>query len=183
MAFFSQSIGASFTWILNLTAGIGPVYLLRWFWWRINPWSEIAAMCASLPVLLLRPHALVWLGWPPGLLIELWFMVGATAAIWLPITLMTAPVDRGTLKRFYASVHPPGWWKPVALAQARSHTTEWITSLFQWAVATIALMATTIGPLQLLVGSARWGWIWCGVAAICWGVLAVNLSTVRSSES
>src|SRR3989338_11304869 len=111
VAFSTQSIGASFTWILNLTAGIGPVYLLRWWWWRINPWSEIAAMSASLPVLLLRPPAMAWLGWPAGLLPELLFMVGGTALVWLPVTLCTPPVDRATLKRFYAPGQPPGWWR------------------------------------------------------------------------
>jgi len=166
VAFANQSIGASFTLILNLTAGIGPVYLLRWFWWRINSWSEIAAMCTSLPVLLLRPRLLAWLGWPHGLLIELLFMVGATALIWLPVTLCTPAVDRGTLKRFYARVHPPGLWREVAVAAPSAES--WGPSIIQWLVGTVALLATTIGPLQLMVGSTRTGWFWCGMGAAAW---------------
>lgn len=165
VAWFTRTIGASFTWILNLTAGIGPVYLLRWFWWRINPWSEIAAMTASLPVLLLRPAALGWLGWPTGLLPELLFMIGGTALVWLPATLLTPPVDRGTLKQFYATVQPPGWWKPVRVTAARA---SWGPSLVQWLVGTVALLSTTVGPLEVMVGNPIAGWGWCAVAALAW---------------
>ena len=55
VAFMTENIGDVFTMVLNLTAAVGPVYLLRWFWWRINPWSEMAALAASLPAILLRP--------------------------------------------------------------------------------------------------------------------------------
>ncbi len=170
VAWFNQSIGSSFTWILNLTAGIGPVYLLRWFWWRVNPWSEIAAMSASLPMLLLRPHALQWLGWPSGLLIELLFMVVGTALVWLPITLCTPATDRGTLKQFYAAVRPPGLWRPVAIA-GRGVAEPWGKSLAQWLLATYALLGTTVGPIALMVGSTRTGWFVCGSAVVAWSVL------------
>ena len=186
VAFSNQSIGASFTWILNLTAGIGPVYLLRWFWWRINPWSEISAMAASLPVLLMRPVAMRWLGWPAGLLPELLFMVLGTALVWVPATLATAPTDRGTLKRFYALVQPPGWWRDVAIA-SRSGA-SWRHALVQWVVGTFALLATTIGPLQLMVGPRRAGWLWCVGAAVAWGVLLIRarpsaVPTLRAEAS
>ena len=173
IAFSNQSIGTSFTWILNLTAGIGPVYLLRWLWWRINPWSEIAAMSASLPVLLLRPHALRWLGWPSGLLIELGFMVVGTALVWLPVTLCTPPVERAALKRFYALVRPPGRWKPVAIAAPSQPS--WGPSLVQWALATMALLATTIGPIQLMLHEFGWGTVWCVSAIAGWGGVAYSL--------
>jgi SSS family transporter len=168
VAFSSRSIGASFTWVLNLTAGIGPVYLLRWFWWRINPWSEIAAMAASLPVLLVRPAVMLGLGWPSGSLPELLFMVLGTALVWLPVTLATPPTDRGTLERFYARVQPPGWWREAAAAPRPD--APWRLALLQWLVATFALLATTIGPLQLMVGPRRDGWLWCVSGAVAWGI-------------
>ena len=167
VAFCNQSIGASFTWILNVTAGIGPVFLLRWFWWRINPWSELAAMAASIPMIYLRPHLLAWCGLPNGLLPELLCMVLGTAAIWLPVTLMTPPVDRGTLKQFYRRTQPPGWWRPVAVA--RTSQESWWPSLWNWLIATAALLATTIGPLQWWLGQRRWGGVWCAVAVLGWG--------------
>jgi len=177
VAWSNRMIGASFTWILNLTAGIGPVYLLRWFWWRINPWSEIAAMTASLPVLLVRPQALRWLGWPSGLLPELLFMIAGTALIWLPVTLWTPPVDRGTLARFYATVQPPGCWRPVGIASPG--TSRWKDSLVQWLVATFALLATTLGPLQVMLGQARAGWLWCAGAAVAWALVLTRVALRR----
>jgi len=178
VAFFNDSIGASYTWILNLTAGIGPVYLLRWLWWRVNPWSEITAMSASLPVLLMRPHVLRWLGWPGGELVELLFMALGTAAVWMPVTLLTAPVDRGALKTFYARVRPPGIWRTVAVASG--HRERWAVSVLQWIVATFALLATTVGPLQVMVGPRVQGWWWCGGALVAW--TAVLVSVLRSSS-
>ena len=181
VAFSNQSIGASFTWILNLTAGIGPVFLLRWFWWRINPWSEIVAMLASLPVLLLRPYALRWLGWPSALLPELLFMVAGTALIWLPVTLATPPVDRGTLKQFYARVRPPGFWGNVAVVSREAQ--GWGESLVQWLVSTFALLATTIGPLEIMVGPRSQGWLWCAGAVAAWAAVLGGFRGTRPIRS
>ncbi|MDP3704041.1 MAG: sodium:proline symporter, partial [Candidatus Omnitrophota bacterium] len=181
VAWFNQSIGASYTWILNLTAGIGPVYLLRWFWWRINSWSEIAAMSASLPVLLLRPHLLSWLGWPQGLLIELLVMVVGTALLWVPITLWTQPVDHATLARFYERVQPPGWWR--GFAAVSTTRPQWGKSLGYWLVATYALLATTIGPLQVMVGPRAMGWGWCVSGAAAWAVIVMGLRRSAPTKS
>ena len=167
VALSTKTIGETFTFILNLTAGIGPVYLLRWCWWRVNPWSEIAAMVASVPMLTLRPQALAWLGLPSGLLTELLFMVLGTALIWVPATFLTPPTDRETLKRFYARVRPPGFWKPVAVSAGAPE--PWRLSVTQWMLSTVALLATTIGPLQLLLQQTGWGIASCVVAGLGWG--------------
>jgi len=177
VAWFNHSIGASFTLILNLTAGIGPVYLLRWFWWRVNPWTEIAAMVASLPVLLIRSRALDWLGLPHGLLVELLFMVAGTAAVWLPVTLLTPPVDRAVLKQFFARVRPPGWWKIVAVAAPVRD--GWGVAVRNWIIATAALLTTTVGPLQIMLGQTAAGWLWCAAAAGGWIVVGRSLVKPR----
>ncbi len=169
IAMGTRSIGSSFTWVLNLTAGIGPVYLLRWYWWRINPWSEIAAMAASLPVLLIRPWVFAQCGWPAGLLPELLFMVTGTALVWLPATLATSPVDSATLQAFYDAVRPPGWWGRVRVASPRREA--WGHPLALWVLASVALLAATVGPIQVMVGPTRWGLGWCAVAVVGWGVV------------
>ncbi|MBI4343283.1 MAG: Na+:solute symporter [Candidatus Omnitrophica bacterium] len=174
VAWGTRSIGSSFTWILHLTAGIGPVYLLRWLWWRINPWSEIAAMTASLPVYYLRPHALGWLGLPNGLLVELLFMVGATAAVWVPATLATAPVSQGVLKHFYSTVRPPGWWARVG-GGSRESLVQWIPALLQWAIASFALLATTIGPIRMLLTPGHDGWMLSLAGVLAWSLVLTEL--------
>jgi len=168
VAFWIDNIGQAFTIILNLTAGIGPVYLLRWFWWRINAWSEISAMLVSVPILLARPMLLAWLGWPSGLLVELLVMVLGTALIWVPVTLATPAVDRAILTDFYATVRPPGWWKAVAVA---APIDRWSHNVWQWLIGTVAVLTLTIGPLEVVVGQAQRGWWWCGVSAVTWACL------------
>jgi len=172
VAWTTRSIGDAFTFILNVTAGVGPVYLLRWCWWRVNPWSEIAAMAASLPLLALRPHALAWLGVSASPPASLAFMVVGTALIWVPATLLTPPADRATLATFYAAVRPPGFWKPVSAGVSRE---SWRVPVIQWLLATMAILATTIGPLQVMLGQARWGGVWCVAGAAGWTAVIVSL--------
>ncbi len=173
VAFAITSVGDAFTLILNITAGIGPVYLLRWLWWRVKAWGGIAAMVARLPLLAIRSSVIAHLGWPPGTLINLLFMVLGTALVWVPVTWLTPPVDRSTLKRFYATVRPPGLWRPVALA---AKPEPWGWSLLQWVISTVALFATTMGPLQLLLCRARAGLWWCGVAVAGWVMVWMTLN-------
>lgn len=164
VAFMTESIGSVFTLVLNLTAGVGPVYLLRWFWWRINPASEIAAMAASLPVLLARPYVFFLLGIPEGPVYLLLYMILGTALFWLPATLLTPPVDKETLEKFSARVRPPGFWKQF------TGRDNWVPSLVLWIESTAALLLTAIGPLDVMVGQRGRGFVMCGIAVFLWGL-------------
>lgn len=156
VAFYTSSIGHVFTWILHLTAAIGPVYLLRWFWKRINPWSEISAMIISLPLLYFRAKIFTWADFPESTLWGLLFMVMSSALIWLPVTLLTPKTSEKTLKNFFEKL--------------RFSKKELLQSLKLWVIASSALFLLTTGPLVfmlenrllgiiMLVGSAA-GWIW-----------------------
>jgi Na+/proline symporter len=101
---------ASFELLLSVGAGTGLLYLLRWFWWRINAWSEVAAMVSSFVL----AAALVILSkrgieFPSH--ISLLATVVITTAAWLITTYASAPTDRATLRQFYLKVRPagPGW--------------------------------------------------------------------------
>ncbi|MCH8557835.1 MAG: Na+:solute symporter [Balneolia bacterium] len=92
--------------ILALGAGTGPVYLLRWFWWRINAWSEIAAMSgAAIGVIIANMIGI------DGLANTLFFTTAFTTVVWVSVTYMTKPVDYSVLRMFYNLVQPggPGW--------------------------------------------------------------------------
>jgi Na+/proline symporter len=110
MMFALTTAGAAFELMLSVGAGTGLIYLLRWFWWRINAWSEIAAMVGSfgiaLAVFIARERG-VEIPTHRGLL----YSVFGTTVIWLTITFITPMVDRETLIRFYRLVRPagPGW--------------------------------------------------------------------------
>ena len=100
----------AFQLLLSVGAGTGLLYLLRWFWWRINAWSEITAMFTSFAVAIgffvakRQGHAL-------GDAQQLLLTVGITTVAWIAVTLLTKPVDDATLVAFYRKVRPagPGW--------------------------------------------------------------------------
>lgn len=116
IAYFNTSIVALFRFLLQLVAGAGAVFLLRWFWWRINAWSEISAMLASLLIATLLNLSNAH-GWLPHHF-ESWeiFLVNVllSGAIWLTVTFVTRPTDRVHLQAFYARVRPGGLWGPIA---------------------------------------------------------------------
>ena len=104
----------AFELILSIGAGTGLLYLLRWFWWRVSAWSEIAAMVSSFLVALgffvARKNGLE-LAAEVSLLVT----VGVTTIVWIATTLLAPPTDAATLERFYTLVRPAGpGWRPVA---------------------------------------------------------------------
>ena len=95
-------------------AGLGMVLILRWYWWRINAWSELVATIAPVIGLLIANYLL------PEFLPESFFVqngafiftVVFTTLAWLIATLLTAPTDRDILEGFFKRVRPGGWWGP-----------------------------------------------------------------------
>jgi Na+/proline symporter len=105
-----DSARASFDLMLSIGAGTGLLYLLRWFWWRINAWSEIAAMISSFAVSLLF-FLLGKAGAAIPSHVSLIATVLVTTVVWVATTYLTAPTDDATLDRFYRLTEPagPGW--------------------------------------------------------------------------
>ena len=110
VTFYLESIRQAWEFILESGAGIGLVLMLRWYWWRINAWSEIAAMVApavgfvflKLFTTVTFPHSLLYLA--------------AWTTCWtLVVTWLTPPEPQATLVAFYRRVRPPGpGWGPIA---------------------------------------------------------------------
>jgi solute:Na+ symporter, SSS family len=100
----------AFTLLISIGAGTGLIYLLRWFWSRINAWSEISAMAVSFVVSIGFFFA-GKLGHGATSTTVLLVTVTVTTAVWLTVTFLTRPDDEQTLARFYAKVRPagPGW--------------------------------------------------------------------------
>jgi len=108
--FFLTTISGAWEFIINASAGIGLVLLLRWFWWRINAWSEISALIAPL---IIYPIARYGFGMQSP--ITLYPTVFGTTIIWLAVTFFTKPVKQEKLLDFYRKVHPGGiGWKTIA---------------------------------------------------------------------
>jgi Na+/proline symporter len=110
MVFLMESAKDSFDIILQVGAGTGLLYLVRWFWWRVNAWCEVNAMISSFVVsialLVLKKNGLV-LATHYALLIT----IAVTTACWVLTAFLAKPTDRKTLVEFYKKVRPfgPGW--------------------------------------------------------------------------
>jgi Na+/proline symporter len=104
-----ERISDAWKFILVCSAGIGPVLILRWFWWRINAWSEISAMVAPYFVYPFLLHYGV------SFEVSLMIIVAWSTVVWLTVTFITKPTDEERLKSFYTRVHPGGsGWKTIA---------------------------------------------------------------------
>jgi len=108
-AFFAQDITSVFRLVIAIGTGPGIVLILRWFWWRINAWAEMAAMAAGfligifttlVPVLTIADFGL-----------RLFVITGLTTVAWVAVMLLTPPEGEETLNAFYRRVRPggPGW--------------------------------------------------------------------------
>lgn len=106
---FINRISGAWEFILQCGAGLGLVLILRWFWWRINAWSEISAMITPFVV---YPFMLLFdIKFPESL----FYLTGVTTLVWLTVTFLTKPVNDDKLKEFYRKVYPGGiLWKRIS---------------------------------------------------------------------
>ncbi|MET1258587.1 sodium:solute symporter family protein [Flagellimonas sp. DF-77] len=128
LALAMQNAMGIFNLLLSFGAGTGLIFILRWFWWRINAWSEITAMFSSgILAILLETTSLrgFLFGAENGLLPdwgELPFIMVITTIIWLTATFVTQPESKEVLQQFYKKIQPggPGWSKVIAEAEEES---------------------------------------------------------------
>jgi Na+/proline symporter len=140
LALLLQNALQLFEVLLVFGAGTGLIFILRWFWWRINAWSEITAMFASgiislvlkltpAGALLFAPETGIFPDWS-----EYIFVVVVTTAIWLAATFMTQPETKEVLRDFYRRIQPggPGWARVVR--EAEEDKQNIVTTNEKWSV-------------------------------------------------
>ncbi len=173
----------AFQILLQIGAGTGLVFLLRWFWWRINTWSEISAMVISFLVAVYFGFLHTPLGftkWDPSA--ELVVGVAVTTVGWLVVTFLTPPVDTETLKDFHTRIQPLGkGWEAVVPrkrgpAQDGDVDTgqggELAAGLLSWFLGCVMVYAALFGTGFLLYGNTVWGLAGLILTAVAgWGVL------------
>lgn len=141
-----ESIKGAWELLLAIGAGTGLVYILRWYWWRINAWSEIAAMTCSFAVAMVllktRFGAPGELNWAYRMLIT----VGITTLVWLVATFLTRPVDKEHLINFYKKIKPGGMWKPIkAGIEGAGEGPRIQTDLLNWLLGTVFIYCSLFG--------------------------------------
>jgi SSS family solute:Na+ symporter len=178
VTYYQDSIAGAWTLLIALGAGTGSVFILRWFWWRINAWSEVSAMAASFVVSLLLRFAF---GLDTSNAREFAWTVIITVAcstvVWVATTLLTAPEDRATLLAFYRRVRPSAsWWGPVA-----REATDVVPvhdgghNLLDWAAGCVFVYATLFGVGKILFGQTGLGLGLLAVAVLAAGTVYRDL--------
>ncbi len=115
----------AFDILLLSGAGSGAIYLLRWFWWRINAWTEIVAMIVAtlnaFILVLVVPDSALEGALIDGFTAKLLLATGITTVVWIAVTYLTPSENIETLKKFYKTTQPggPGWKKVVQLAESK----------------------------------------------------------------
>ena len=153
VTFLMGTAKAFFDLMLSIGAGTGLIYLLRWFWWRINAWSEIAAMCASL-VVAVAQRVLDARGVPIDPATGLLWSVGLTTAAWLAVTFLTPPVDRAVLRRFCERVRPGGpGWRAVAADLTSPAADRPTLAIAGWVLGLLGIYGLLFGTGAVLYGN------------------------------
>jgi hypothetical protein len=180
------SVGEAWKLLLVIGAGTGLVLLLRWYWWRINAWSEVAAMVAAAAVSLMLQF--YW-GWDTsdrdfarGMLVT----VGVTTAAWLLVTMLTPPEPDEKLVAFYRQVRPagPGWNRIAAAAGDTSgRPTESLALQFiNWLLGCVLIYASLFGIGKLVFNEWGAGLAFIVVALVSGVLISRNLSRADWQE-
>lgn len=164
LALAMQNAMGVFNLLLSFGAGTGLIFILRWFWWRINAWSEISAMFASgILSILIATTSLkeVLFGAENGLFpdwSELPFIMIVTTIIWLIATFVTQPESNDVLRSFYLKIQPggPGWSKVVN--EAKTANVEIITTQEKWSVPSgiVAMLLGVALIYSLMFATGYW---------------------------
>jgi len=141
-----ETIDGAAQFLINCGAGLGLVLIVRWFWWRVNAWSEIVATIA--PIVGYSYFQLYLdMGYPYGFLASL----GFTTICWLVATFLTKQESHETLQNFYARVRPYGNWKPVIGKNPENKKVKFL--LAQTIAALVLTYGILLGTGELLLGS------------------------------
>jgi len=154
VAFTMNSIYFGWTIITSVNAGIGVVYLLRWYWWRINAWSEISAITTSV-IMSIFLTFFTSIKFPVTLL----YIIPVSVTAWVIVTFITRPVREEKLIEFYKHVRPggPGWKKVRAKIPGTENDRVGWSNLKGYIAAVVAVYSALIGTGKLILGQTLQG--------------------------
>ena len=163
-----NSISGVWEFIMECGAGLGLVLILRWYWWRINAWSEITATIApfigyTIGHFVLAPYFGAAFVAQKGTFL---FTVVFTTISWLAVTFMTSPTQEETLKAFFLRVKPQGAWLPIARLTGQNVDNHTISRLMvSWLSAVVMTYSILFFTGKLLFQIYH--------EAVIWGIVAI----------
>jgi Na+/proline symporter len=173
-----QTIEGAWKFLLALGSGTGLVLILRWYWWRINAWSEISAMIASFAVSLaaitwIKPHFA-----DTDFRGDAWVMIVTvlvSTIVWLAVTFATKPEPEATLESFYRRVRPggPGWATVSTRAGfGRESIPGGALAWTNWIAGIVAVYSTLFGIGKIVLGDLLEGFIMFAIAVVAFSWIA-----------
>jgi Na+/proline symporter len=181
VTFYMESIGGAWKLLLVTGAGTGTVLLLRWFWWRINAWSEVSAMiCAAVVSIFLQTY-LKWDSDRPRDFAYLMLVtVAITTIVWVAATLLTPAEPIEKLVAFYRRVRPegPGWTNIAAQAGlSEAHAQGRLSMQFvNWILGCALIYGSLFGIGKLIFKEWATGSLYLLVAIVAGTLISRNLS-------
>lgn len=171
-----ETISGAWIFLIEAGAGLGLVLILRWYWWRINAWSEIAAMIAPLIIFAVLKYA-TRITFPESL----FYIVGLTTAVWLLITFITRPTDSEKLINFYERVHPGGvGWRKIAQLRPDIQSDRGYGWLFlSWIGGIILVYMMLFGVGELLFGISSRGVSFIAIGLFAGGIVYYGMRRRR----
>ncbi|HYT04090.1 MAG TPA: sodium:solute symporter family protein [Gemmatimonadales bacterium] len=179
VAFRIESIGGAWKLLIITGAGTGAVLLLRWYWWRINAWSEVSAMIAAFVVsVLLQTVGGLDGDRPLDFAHIVLITVAVTTVVWLAVTFLTRPESEATLVAFYRRTRPSrtGWGPVAARAPDVRPSGDGLANLLDWAAGCVLVYGVLFGVGKLLLHEPRPGLLLLGLGALAGGVIYRDLS-------
>ena len=168
VSLYMTSVAGAWNLLLGIGAGTGAVYLLRWYWWRINAWSEVSAMSAAALTTVVLRLGVRFTG-SDGIVFakSISLTVLVTSAVWLVVTFLTAPEPDSKLLEFYRRVRPAaaGWKHVAELAPEIVPTHDGWYNLMDWLLGCLMVYAALFGIGKLLLGSTGAGLVLLAVSA------------------
>lgn len=191
---FMNSIAGAWKFLIALNAGIGLVQILRWYWWRINAWSEISAMLSALVVSIV---VFIHPATKNEFALQMLVIVPISTIVWVTVTFLTQPVPTETLISFYNRVKPSkfGWNNIYQLISSQSGeesdkptqltipTDTRTPALVNWVVGVIFIYSFLFSIGKLLLGYAISGSIFLLIAIITGFIMYINLPRKERSDT
>jgi Na+/proline symporter len=178
--FFLTTVSGAWIFIINASAGLGLVLILRWYWWRINAWSEISAMIAPL---IIYPAAVYGFGLESP--ITLYPIVFGTTIVWLIVTYLTKPVEEKKLIEFYKRTYPGGiGWKHIQkLVPEISSDTQFGRFFINWLMGVILVYSFLFGIGKIIFAEYLLGVLLLLTGFIAAAVILFNLNRMKAKTA